>query len=184
MRTLVATVLALGLIIGGFYPNPAMAQEPDYSRVIAGGAIGWTVSGPDSRSGNTLLTYAWGGFRLKQWDDGLSLYIAGQHLDIDGVESSSGAKAILSQPIPEHPSVTLIVGGGFLSDLAEKTVVSAVKGAAPIIEMERGFTFDFGLSYAPTKRLLMLVAVNAVDRGDLGTDVTLTFASGVKLGAL
>ncbi len=182
MRTLVAAALALALVFGA--GGGVMAQEPDYSRVIAGGAVGWTISGPDLDAGNKLMTYAWGGFRLKKWPDGLALYVAGQHLDIDGVESSSGAKAILSQPIPEHPSVTLLVGGGFLSDLAAKTVVSEVKGVTPTVEMERGFTFDFGISYAPTKRLLMLVAVNAVDRGDLGTDVTLTFASGVKLGAL
>ena len=182
MRTIVAVFLALALAV------PAMAEEKaeivDYSRVIAGGAVGWTLSGPDREAGNKLMTYAWGGFRLKQWEDGLALYVAGQHLDIDGVESSSGAKAILSQPIPEHPSVTLLVGGGFLSDLAAKTVVSGIKGVEPTIEMERGFTFDFGVSWAPTKRMLMLVALNAVDRGDLGTDVTLTFASGVKLGSL
>lgn len=180
MRTLVAVMLTLALAV------PVMAQEkaPDYSRVIAGGAVGWTISGPDQEAGNSLITYAWGGIRLKQWDDGLSLYVAGQHLDIDGVESSSGAKAILSQPIPEYPKVTFLVGGGFLTDLAAKTVVSDLKDEAPTVEMERGFTFDFGVSYAPTKRLLMLMAINAVDRGDLGTDVTLTFASGVKLGAL
>lgn len=178
MRTLVATVLTLALAV------PAMAQEPDYGRVIAGGAVGWAISGPDLEAGNKLMTYAWGGFRLKQWEDGLALYIAGQHLDIDGVESSSGAKAILSQPIPSHPNLTLLVGGGWLSDLAAKTVVSEIKGVEPTIEMERGFTFDFGVSFAPTERLLMLTAINAVDRGDLGTDVTLTFAAGVKLGSL
>lgn len=195
MKTLVAAVLALGLLIPGFYPNPVMAQEtteaiaekkveaPDYSRVIAGGAVGWAVSGPDHDAGKTFYTYTWGGARIKKWKDGLSLFAAGQHVDIEGVKSSLGAKLMASQPIPGAEWASIIFGGGWLSRLAVDIVASDIKGLPPEVEDKPGFTFDAGVAISPTSRMVIIPMLHVLDRGDIGTDVALTLNAGLRLGS-
>ena len=183
MKTLVAAVVALALAV------PAIAQEsteatPDYSRVIVGGAMGFTLHGPDHMMGNTFSTYAWAGARIKKWNDGLSLFAAGQHLDIDGSKSSSGAKLIAAQEVKGAEWLSILVGGGFLSDMALDIITTDSKGEPVEMKDKAGYTFDLGFSISPTSRIVLMPMLHAVDRGDLGTDVTLTLAAGLKMGAL
>lgn len=140
-----------------FLATPLLAQESDSSKglvTIGGFGVGYIVDGPDQTS---VTTYYFAGFRAKKISKVSSVFVVGQKYGIDESDiSGTGARGIYAAQMKAVPSISILIGLGFLTDIAEDS--DSI--------MTTGVTVDGGFAWNIAEKINIGMYAFGVDRGD------------------
>ncbi len=148
-------LLAICLIL--LLAIPLLAQESDSSEgvvTIGGFGVGYIVDGPDETS---VTTYYFAGFRAKKISEVSSVFIVGQKYGIDESDiSGSGVRGIYAAQMTAIPNISILIGLGFLTNIAEDSDST----------MTTGVTVDGGFAWYIAEKINIGMYAFGVDRGD------------------
>ena len=148
-------LLAICLIL--LLATPTLAQDADSSEgvvTIGGFGIGYVVDGPDKTS---VTTYYFAGFRAKKISEVSSVFVVGPKYGLDESDiSGSGVRGIYAAQMTAIPSISILIGVGFLTDIAEDSDST----------MTTGVTVDGGFAWYIAEKINIGMYAFGVDRGD------------------
>lgn len=134
-----------------------LTQEADSSEgivTIGGFGIGYIVDGPDETS---VTTYYFAGFRAKKISESSAVFVVGQKYGIDesGI-SGTGVRGVYGAQMTAIPSISILIGLGFLSNVAEDSDST----------LTTGVTIDGGFAWNLAEKINIGLYGFGVDRGD------------------
>jgi len=159
MRSKLLIVLLLLLI-------PVMAQAQSFPNVMGGVGIGGEIHGP---SEGAVWTMKVGAVKVPALvlprglnDSTAAFYVAVQHGDTDGGATGGMGGKLMLAIRTLIPQTTVIVGGGWLDDIALRKDPDAEEP-----QLEPGYVIDFGLHFKLTKSGLgnLIIHSTVMDRG-------------------
>lgn len=149
--------LLLAICVILLLATPLLAQDADSSEglvTIGGFGVGYIVDGPDQTS---VTTYYFAGFRAKKISEVSSVFIVGQKYGIDESDiTGTGARGIYAAQMTAIPSISILIGMGFLSNVAEDSDST----------LTTGVTVDGGFAWNLAEKINIGLYGFGVDRGD------------------
>ncbi len=136
---------------------PVLAQESDSSGgvvTIGGFGVGYIVDGPDETS---VTTYYFAGVRAKKISETSAVFVIGQKYGIDESDiSGTGLRGLYAAQMKAIPSISVLIGLGFLSNVAEDSDST----------LTTGVTVDGGFAWNLAEKINIGLYGFGVDRGD------------------